>query len=86
VNSPARRGSSPRAAGHCYRMLGSLPDAERDLLKKYVEASEAADFRAFEAIIRTDATFRMPPQPGTAAGLEDVRTQRGSQPSSTARS
>jgi RNA polymerase sigma-70 factor (TIGR02960 family) len=45
-------------------------DAERDLLKKYVEASEAADFRAFEAIIRTDATFRMPPQPGLAAGRE----------------
>jgi RNA polymerase sigma-70 factor (ECF subfamily) len=45
-------------------------EAERDLLKKYVEASEAADFRAFESIIRADATFRMPPQPGTAAGRE----------------
>jgi len=44
--------------------------AERDLLKKYVEASEAADFRALESIIRADATFRMPPQPGTAAGRE----------------
>lgn len=44
--------------------------AERDLLKKYVEASEAADFRAFESIIRADATFRMPPQPDTAAGRE----------------
>ena len=44
--------------------------AERDLLKKYVEASEAADFRVFESIIRTDATFRMPPQPGTAAGRD----------------
>src|SRR5215469_13648695 len=40
--------------------------AERELLKKYVEASEAADFRAFEAIIREDATFRMPPEPGVA--------------------
>jgi RNA polymerase sigma-70 factor (ECF subfamily) len=44
--------------------------AERDLLKKYVEASEAADFGTFESIIRTDATFRMPPQPGTAAGRD----------------
>jgi len=35
--------------------------AERDLLKKYVDASEAADFRALESIIRADATFRMPP-------------------------
>ena len=44
--------------------------AERDLLKKYVEATEAADFQAFESIIRADATFRMPPEPGTAAGRE----------------
>ena len=44
--------------------------AERDLLKKYIAASEAADFRAFESIIREDATFRMPPEPGTAAGRE----------------
>jgi RNA polymerase sigma-70 factor (ECF subfamily) len=44
--------------------------AERDLLKKYVEASEAADFRALGSIIRADATFRMPPQPDTAAGRE----------------
>ena len=46
--------------------------AERDLLKKYVEASEAADFRAFASIIREDATFRMPPEPGTAAGREAI--------------
>src|SRR5215472_16477855 len=44
--------------------------AERDLLKKYVEASEAADFRAFETIIREHATFRMPPEPGVAEGRE----------------
>jgi RNA polymerase sigma-70 factor, ECF subfamily len=44
--------------------------AERDLLKKYVEATEAVDFRAFESIVRADATFRMPPEPGTAAGRE----------------
>jgi len=44
--------------------------AERDLLKKYVGASEAADFRAFESIIREDATFRMPPEPGVAEGRD----------------
>jgi hypothetical protein len=44
--------------------------AERELLKKYVEATEAADVRAFESIIRADATFRMPPEPGTATGRE----------------
>jgi RNA polymerase sigma-70 factor, ECF subfamily len=44
--------------------------AERDLLKKYVEASEAADFPAFASIIHEDATFRMPPEPGVAEGRE----------------
>lgn len=44
--------------------------AERDLLKKYVEASDAADFDAFASIIREDASFRMPPEPGTAEGRE----------------
>ena len=44
--------------------------AERDLLKKYVEASESADFRAFESIIRADATFRMPPDFGGAEGRD----------------
>src|SRR5262249_13995264 len=46
--------------------------AERDLLKKYVEATEAADYRAFESIIREDATFRMPPDPGVAEGREAI--------------
>jgi len=32
--------------------------------KKYVGASESADFRAFESIIHPDATFRMPPDFG----------------------
>src|SRR5262249_25613257 len=44
--------------------------AERDLLKKFVEATEAADFRALESIIRADATFRMPPEPDVAEGRE----------------
>ena len=44
--------------------------AERDLLKKYVEASEAADFHAFASIIRADAIFRMPPEPDMAEGRE----------------
>jgi RNA polymerase sigma-70 factor (TIGR02960 family) len=46
--------------------------AERDLLKKYVEASESADFRAFESIIREDATFRMPPDFGAADGRDEM--------------
>ena len=46
--------------------------AERDLLKKYVQATEAADFRAFASIIREDATFRMPPEPDAVAGREAI--------------
>src|SRR5262245_12778503 len=46
--------------------------AERDLLKKYVEAGEAADFRALESIIRADATFRMPPDFGAAEGRDEM--------------
>jgi RNA polymerase sigma-70 factor (ECF subfamily) len=46
--------------------------AERDLLKKYVEASESADLRAFESIIREDATFRMPPDFGAADGRDEM--------------
>jgi RNA polymerase sigma-70 factor, ECF subfamily len=46
--------------------------AECDLLKNYVQATEAADFRAFESIIRADATFRVPPEPGTAAGRDAI--------------
>jgi RNA polymerase sigma-70 factor (ECF subfamily) len=46
--------------------------AERDLVKKYVEAGETADFCALESIIRADATCRMPPQPDTAAGRDEI--------------
>jgi RNA polymerase sigma-70 factor (ECF subfamily) len=46
--------------------------AERDLVKKYVEAGEAADLRAFASIIRADATFRMPPEPNATVGREAI--------------
>src|SRR5215813_13873996 len=46
--------------------------AERDLLKKYVEAGESADFRALASIIREDAPFRMPPDFGSAAGRDEI--------------
>ena len=46
--------------------------AERDLLKKYVEAGEAADFQALASIIRADATLYMPPEPGLAEGRDAI--------------
>jgi RNA polymerase sigma-70 factor (ECF subfamily) len=44
--------------------------AERELLRKYVRASEKEDLAAFESIIREDAVFRMPPQPEVTVGRE----------------
>ena len=46
--------------------------AERELLKRFVEATESADFRVFESIIREDATFRMPPNFGAADGRDEM--------------
>jgi RNA polymerase sigma-70 factor, ECF subfamily len=46
--------------------------AERELLRKYVEASEKADISAFESLIREDAVFRMPPDAGIAVGCEAI--------------
>jgi len=44
--------------------------AERELLKKIVDASENADLEAFTSIIRDDAIFRMPPQPDIVVGRD----------------
>jgi len=45
---------------------------ERELVRKYVEAGEAQDYRAFEALLREDAIFRMPPDPEVAIGRDEV--------------
>ena len=44
--------------------------AERELLGKYIEASEKPDPSAFAAIIREDAIFRMPPDPTFVTGRD----------------
>lgn len=44
--------------------------AERELLKRIVDASEKADLAAFTSIIRDDVIFRMPPQPDIVVGRE----------------
>ena len=44
--------------------------AERELLKKIVDAIEKADLEAFTSIIRDDAIFRMPPQPEIVVGRD----------------
>jgi RNA polymerase sigma-70 factor, ECF subfamily len=44
--------------------------AERELLKKIVDATEKADLDAFTSIIRDDVVFRMPPQPDIVVGRD----------------
>jgi RNA polymerase sigma-70 factor, ECF subfamily len=45
-------------------------EAERELLRKLIAATETADPAAFTTLIREDATFRMPPDPTIVVGRE----------------
>jgi RNA polymerase sigma-70 factor, ECF subfamily len=47
-------------------------EEERELLARYVEASERGDARAMTALLRADAFFAMPPRPGTWVGNETI--------------
>jgi RNA polymerase sigma-70 factor (ECF subfamily) len=44
--------------------------AERELVSKFVEATEQADTKWFASVIREDAVFRMPPEPGETVGRD----------------
>jgi RNA polymerase sigma-70 factor (ECF subfamily) len=44
--------------------------AERELVRKVVEASEQADTKLFASVIKEDAIFRMPPEPGETVGRD----------------
>jgi RNA polymerase sigma-70 factor (ECF subfamily) len=46
--------------------------AERELLARYVEASEAADGPALAALMHEDARFSMPPEPGLWIGRQNI--------------
>ena len=47
--------------------------AERELLNRYVAVFEHADMDGLVALLREDATLRMPPQPALSGGLEIAR-------------
>jgi len=52
---------------------GADADAgERALIRRYIEASEEADAQAIAALMREDATFTMPPQPGRWTGRDTI--------------
>ena len=46
--------------------------AERELLDRYVEASERADAHAIAALMREDSTWSMPPEPGFWRGRDAI--------------
>jgi RNA polymerase sigma-70 factor, ECF subfamily len=47
--------------------------AERELLNRYVAAFERDDMDGLVALLREDATLRMPPQPSMSGGLQIAR-------------
>ncbi len=47
-------------------------EAERELLDRYVEASERADPHAIAALMREDSTWSMPPEPGHWRGRDAI--------------
>jgi RNA polymerase sigma-70 factor (ECF subfamily) len=67
-----------RARGTIDRLLpetiGQAPaPAERELLSRYVAVFEDADMDGLVALLREDATLRMPPQPSVTGGLQIAR-------------
>ena len=47
-------------------------EAERELLDRYVDASERADAHALAALMREDSTWSMPPEPGHWRGRDKI--------------
>jgi RNA polymerase sigma-70 factor (ECF subfamily) len=47
-------------------------EAERELLRKYVDAAERQDLAVFESLMREDAVFRMPPDPLITVGRDAI--------------
>ena len=47
-------------------------EQERALVQRYVEASERGDARALALMLRDDARFSMPPEPGLFVGREAI--------------
>ena len=52
------------------RKAEDASDAERELVRKFMEASEKADVAWFATAVREDVVFRMPPEPGETVGRE----------------
>ena len=51
-----------------WTVVGESTAAEREVLRRYIDASERADLQSLAALLREDARCAMPPQPGTYVG------------------
>jgi RNA polymerase sigma-70 factor (ECF subfamily) len=73
VNSALQRGRAS-IEDHLPEQAPPVADpAERELLNRYVVAFEHADMDSLVALLRDDATLRMPPQPSLSGGMEIAR-------------
>ena len=53
--------------------LDKLDERRQGQLARYAQAWEMADVNALAALLKADATFSMPPNPGWAQGVDDIR-------------
>jgi len=77
VNSALQRARGTLKRHLPERRLEWAPDTdptegERELLRRYIEATERKDAGAFVAMMREDARFTMPPEPGVWSGAEAI--------------
>jgi RNA polymerase sigma-70 factor, ECF subfamily len=47
-------------------------EEERSVLQRFMEACERADMTALAALLREDAVFSMPPDPGVTRGRDEI--------------
>jgi len=70
VNSALQRARATIDGELPARARTTADRTERELLKRYVAAFEHADMNGLVALLRDDATLRMPPQPTLYGGLQ----------------
>lgn len=73
VNSALQRARSKIAEDVPERTLVAAEPAERELLDRYVAVFEHDDMNGLVALLREDATLRMPPLPSLRGGLQIAR-------------
>jgi RNA polymerase sigma-70 factor (ECF subfamily) len=73
VNSALQRARAALATRHLEEPA-DLTDAQRDLVNRYVAAFERYDIEGLTGLLRTDATFCMPPYALWFQGPDEVKT------------